>query len=86
MGGRPDQAVAERCRAEGLVLTTPDVGFSDTGAYPPSEFPGVIVHRLRQQDRATIAKVVSRLIRILEEEELHDQVWNVDESRIRVRD
>ncbi len=85
LGGSSDQAIAEKCRAEGLVLVTLDIGFADIGTYAPSDYPGLIVIRLKHQDKQAVSKVVSRLIGLLEEEELKKRLWIVDESRIRIR-
>lgn len=86
LGGSPDRAIADRCQAEGLILVTLDTGFSDIGAYPPAKYPGIVVLRLRQQDRRTIAGVVSRFISLLNEEQLENRLWIVDASRIRIRE
>ncbi|MFQ5923888.1 MAG: DUF5615 family PIN-like protein [Anaerolineales bacterium] len=86
LGGASDQAIAERCRVEDLILITLDVGFADIGAYPPSEYPGFVVLRLRSQDKETVTGVVSRFIRLVDEEELENRLWIVNESRIRIRE
>ena len=86
LGGASDQTIAERCAADGLVLVTLDLGFADIGAYPPSNYAGLIVLRLKQQDRQTVANLVSRLISLITEEELGRRLWVVDESRIRIRE
>jgi len=62
LGGSSDQAIAEQCRVEGLVLVTLDIGFADIGAYAPSDYLGLIVMRLKHQDKQAISKVVTRLI------------------------
>ena len=86
LGGASDQTIAERCAAEGLVLVTLDLGFADIGAYPPSDYPGLIVLRLKRQDSQSVASVVSRLIGLVAEEGLFKRLWVVDESRIRIRE
>ena len=86
LGGASDQTIPERCAADGLVLVTLDLGFADIGAYPPSNYAGLIVLRLKQQDRQAVTSVVSRLISLIGEEELSRRLWIVDESRIRIRE
>jgi predicted nuclease of predicted toxin-antitoxin system len=86
LGGASDQTIAERCATERLVLVTLDLGFADIGTYPPSNYAGLIVLRLKRQDRQTVASVVSRLIGLLAKEELFKRLWVVDESRIRIRE
>lgn len=44
--GRPDADIAEVCRSESRALVTLDVGFADIRAYPPQNYPGLIVLRL----------------------------------------
>jgi len=39
LGGSSDQAIAEKCQAEGLVLVTLDVGFADIGTYRHPTIP-----------------------------------------------
>jgi hypothetical protein len=67
---------------EALML---DMDFADIRAYPPAEFPGLIVLRLRQQDKPYILDVLARLIRLLGQEPLEQQLWIVEEKRIRIR-
>ena len=86
LGGSSDQAIAEKCQADGLILVTLDVGCADIGTYSPSDYPGLIVLRLKHQDKQAVSNVVSRLIGLLKEEELTKRLWIVDESRIRIRE
>lgn len=48
--GAPDATISEACRSEERALVTLDVGFADIRAYPPSDYAGIIVLRLRHQD------------------------------------
>ncbi|MDD3827343.1 MAG: hypothetical protein PHY79_15365, partial [Anaerolineae bacterium] len=59
--------------------------FADIRAYPPAEFPGLIVLRLRQQDKPHVLEVLTRLIKLLGQEQLDRQLWIVDEKRVRIR-
>ena len=59
--------------------------FADIRSYPPSEFPGLIVLRLRQQDKPYVLDVLARLIRLLDQEPLEQHLWIVDEKQIRIR-
>ena len=51
MGGDPDENVASACRREDRVLITLDLDFADLRTYPPESHPGVVVLRLRRQDK-----------------------------------
>jgi predicted nuclease of predicted toxin-antitoxin system len=55
LGGQPDQVIADECKADGRSLVTLDVGFGDIRTYPPSEYAGLIVLRLRRQDRESVS-------------------------------
>ncbi|MCG2767887.1 MAG: DUF5615 family PIN-like protein [Anaerolineae bacterium] len=49
LGGRADSDVASVCQREGYALVTMDMDFADIRAYPPEQYPGIIVLRLKQQ-------------------------------------
>jgi predicted nuclease of predicted toxin-antitoxin system len=49
--GNADARPVALCQRENRVLVTLDVGLADIRTYPPAEFPGLIVLRLRQQDK-----------------------------------
>ncbi len=85
MGGEPDPDLAAVCRREGRVLVTLDVGFADLRSYPPQEQAGIIVLRLRRQDKPHVVGVLRRLLPLLESEPLSRRLWIIDEERVRVR-
>ena len=86
LGGKPDLDVAAICQRETLILITLDTDFADIRDYPPKEFPGLIVLRLRQQDNNHVINLISRLVQILSSESPAGQLWIVEEERIRIRD
>lgn len=45
--GARDSALISLCKSENRVLVTLDADFSDIKAYPPQEFAGIIVLRVR---------------------------------------
>ena len=51
LGGSEDAQLAPLCQLESRILVTLDMDFSDIRNYPPAEFPGLVVLRLRQQDK-----------------------------------
>jgi predicted nuclease of predicted toxin-antitoxin system len=83
--GHDDQTVAEVCKSESRALITLDVDFADVRAYPPTDFPGMIVLRLQDQSRPAVLKVLGRICSKLVEEPLTNRLWIVDEHHIRVR-
>ena len=85
LGGSPDPTISEVCKREGRVLITLDLGFADIRAYPPAEYPGLVVLRLRRTDKRTVLAAARRLIKFLEAETPMRRLWIVDQRRIRVR-
>ncbi|MEE9602948.1 MAG: DUF5615 family PIN-like protein [Thermoguttaceae bacterium] len=85
MGGRPDTDIAAVCRQEDRVVVTLDLDFADIRAYPPADYPGIIVLRLARLDKRRVLSVMQRLTALVEQEPLSDKLWIVDESSVRVR-
>ncbi len=83
--GAPDSDIAAVCQKENRVLVTLDLDFSDIRAYPPEEYPGIIVFRLHRQDKLHILKVAERMIPLITDEQLIKYLWIVDENKIRIR-
>src|SRR5580658_9024659 len=55
LGGGADASVAEVCRREGRSLVTLDVDFANVQAYPPRDYPGLVVLRLQRSGQAARA-------------------------------
>jgi len=85
LGGSPDSDIASVCQEERRVLITLDTDFADIRAYPPAQFPGLIVLRLHRQDKPHVLEVVERLILLLSSEPLEHLLWIVEETRLRIR-
>jgi predicted nuclease of predicted toxin-antitoxin system len=86
LAGSPDSDIAFVCQQEGRALITLDTGFADIRTYPPEQFPGLIVLRLRWQDKSHVLEILDRLIPMLSSEPLEHLLWIVDETHIRIRD
>lgn len=84
--GAADPRVVEVCTAEGRVLVSLDLDFADIGTYPPSESAGIIVFRLARQDRATLGRVLGRVLALLPDESPVGRLWVVEEDKVRIRD
>jgi predicted nuclease of predicted toxin-antitoxin system len=84
-GGSTDAQLAALCQRENRALLTLDMDFADIRNYPPAEFPGLIVLRLRQQDKPYVLDVLARLMEVLVLEPVERQLWIVEEKRIRIR-
>lgn len=86
MGGTDDANLAVICQQEGRAIVTLDLDFADIRTYPPSQFAGLIVLRLKQHDKFNVLSVFSRIMNILEAEPLHGRLWIVEETHIRIRE
>ena len=75
MRGTADPDVVAVCISEDRCLVTLDTDFS-----------GIIVFRLAQQDKRSVVAVSSRLVAALESQAPDGALWVVDEQRIRVRE
>jgi predicted nuclease of predicted toxin-antitoxin system len=49
LGGQTDERIIDVCRREQRALITLDLDFSNILAYPPAEYPGIVVLRLANQ-------------------------------------
>ena len=85
LGGQKDQVVGRACVEEERALITQDLHFANVGNFPPEQYAGLIVFRLRRQDVANQVATVGRLMPHLSPELLAGRLWIVDEQRIRVR-
>ena len=85
MQGSSDDILADQCRNEGKAIVTLDLGFADIRAYPPNQYAGLIVLRLRRQDKPHVLRVFQGLLENLAIEELVGHLWIVEENRVRVR-
>ncbi len=83
--GRSDRDILEKCRAEGRVLISFDLGFADIRVYPPEQYPGLIVLRLANQSREQLLSIAPKILDLLDREPLTGHLWIVDESSVRVR-
>jgi predicted nuclease of predicted toxin-antitoxin system len=85
LGGSDDAQLAALCQLESRILVTLDMDFSDIRNYPPADYPGLVVLRLRQQDKPYVLDLFMRLIQVLHQEPIEGRLWIVEEDRIRIR-
>ena len=86
LGGSLDSEIAAICRREVRALLTLDTDFADIRAYPPDQFHGLIVLRLKSQAKPDVLRTLSRLVALFRSESPDRRLWIVEEDRIRVRD
>jgi predicted nuclease of predicted toxin-antitoxin system len=85
LGGRDDATIAAACQGEERTLVTLDAGFADIRAHPPKQYPGLIVLRLKRQDKPHVLAIFRRVLRLLSPEAIARKLWIVEEDRIRIR-
>ncbi len=85
MQGSADENVAAVCQREARALVTLDLDFADVRAYPPQDYPGIVVLRPTNQNRAMMLQFVSRFVPLLSTAPLVGHLWIVDDSRVRIR-
>jgi predicted nuclease of predicted toxin-antitoxin system len=85
LSGAKDEIVATVSRAEGRILVTLDLDFANIRAYPPGEHIGIIVLRVKRQDKATVLAYVRRLAAALTLRNPSGELWILDGNRIRFR-
>ena len=85
IGGATDSTIASVCQAEHRVLVTLDKDFADIRAYPPDEYPGIVVLRLTSNSTADLLRIGARLVETFSTSSPDGQLWTVEGSRIRIR-
>ncbi len=82
--GEDDPVLIDLCRQEGRVLVTLDLDFSDIRTYPPQEVPGLMVLRVRRQDKRHLIEVFRRAIPLIAQEPVEHRLWIIEETRVRI--
>jgi predicted nuclease of predicted toxin-antitoxin system len=87
LGAAPDRAIASHAQATRAALLSRDLDFADIRNYPPEQYNGIVVLRLRDD---VVAKDIVRLAeRFLREPKFVDQLSGrlavVEADRVRFR-
>ena len=85
LNGKPDSKVINRCREEKYVLVFLDLDFADIRLYPPEKYSGLIIIRIKNQDRYNVIETFKKIIPNLKLENITGTLWILDEKRIRIR-
>jgi len=83
--GAPDAEILLRCQEERRALMTLDLDFSDLRTYPPGDYLGLVVFRVRSQNKKILISTLRKVIPLLDEEPLANHLWIVEEARVRIR-
>jgi predicted nuclease of predicted toxin-antitoxin system len=86
LGGSGDRELISACSGESRILITLDADFADIRSYPPKLHPGIIVFRLRLQDKPGVLRTAERLVSALALDDPRGRLWIVSETSIRVRE
>ncbi len=86
LGGKSDPDIISACQREGRVLVSLDTDFADICSYPPAEYAGLIVLRLREQDLPHVSTIIERMLKAMPSEPLEGHLWIVEDDRIRIRE
>jgi predicted nuclease of predicted toxin-antitoxin system len=85
LSGSLDEVLIRACLREGRALVTLDAGFAGILAYPPAEYPGLVVLRLANQAKAAVFHALKGVVGLLSHEPLPGRLWVVEDTRIRIR-
>lgn len=86
LAGAPDPAILAACGAEDRILITLDLDFADIRAYPPGSHRGIWVLRPQEQSFGTVLSLALAGIRLAAVERTTNQLWVIDEKRVRIRE
>jgi len=86
MRGSSDSDVISVCQEESRILITLDTDFTDIRKYPPEQTSGLIVLRLKRQDKPYVLKIFSRFVKMITHEPIEHRLWIIEEDRIRIRE
>jgi predicted nuclease of predicted toxin-antitoxin system len=86
LGGATDPRILEVCRLERRALVTLDLGFANIQRYPPSQYSGIMVLRLRTHAHAPLVTALAHAIDLLQSEALSGRLWIVEVGRVRIHD
>jgi predicted nuclease of predicted toxin-antitoxin system len=85
LSGWADPSIAEICCREQRVLVSLDVDFADLRTYPPEEYAGLVVLRLKRQDRESVLEALGRVLHLFGTEPVEGCLWIVSGERVRIR-
>jgi predicted nuclease of predicted toxin-antitoxin system len=86
LSGCPDTALEAACRMEARCLVTLDLDFANVLAYPPEEYPGLVVLRHPKPTAAGLLNLVRQLTALLEHQSPEHRLWIVEPGRLRVHE
>jgi predicted nuclease of predicted toxin-antitoxin system len=86
LSGASDETVAQVCQDEQRALVTLDLDFADIRAFPPNDYAGLLVLRLKRLDKHSVLRSIGQVLTLLAVEPLMGKLWIVDESSARIHE
>jgi predicted nuclease of predicted toxin-antitoxin system len=83
--GSADAIILDAVRREGRIIMTMDKGIADVRAYPPNEYPGIILIRSASAGRSATMSLVRRHLPALIGRDLQGRLLVLTERGIRQR-
>lgn len=84
--GEPDTRISSICQQEDRILITLDLDFADIRAYPPQDYPGIVVIRTDRQDKYHLISRLHQLLSLLTVEPIHNRLWILEDTQLRIRE
>ncbi len=85
LSGTRDCNIAEICKKEERIIVTLDTDFMDIRTYPPDEYSGIMVIRVKKQSRRHIVDIFTKTVPLLKNEPINHSLWIIEENRVRIR-
>ncbi len=86
LGGKTDPEIASVCRQEERIIVTLDLDFADVRTYPPQDYAGIMVLRLKRQDKYRVLDTLERIVKLVKRETINGKLWIVEENYVRIRE
>lgn len=86
LGGNPDSRVFDASQAEGRILVTFDLDFSDIRVYPQASHAGIWVLRPHTQSVGNTLDLLKSALLVLETESTRGRLWIIEPERVRIRE
>ena len=77
LSGSDDETVARRVQSEARILVTLDLDFANIQGDRPGEHAGIIVLRLKMQDKETVVTYMRRVAAALAQRDPSGELWIV---------
>jgi predicted nuclease of predicted toxin-antitoxin system len=83
--GISDSQLLKACLQEQRILVALDLGFADIQSFNPEVSPGIIVLRIRRQDKSGGIKAIRKALGLMSPDRLQHHLVIVEETQIRMR-